>query len=160
MTSVTRRYRFCASHRLHSAALTDQENARLYGKCNNPFGHGHDYILEVTASGPVDRETGLVAPVRRLDRLVQEQVLALVSNRNLNLDVAELSHVVPTTENIALMIVRRLEQHWAAYLGSSRARLARVHVQETDRNGFEVLLAASDDASAQELETERLPVHA
>ena len=71
MTRLTRRYRFSASHRLHSAELTEAENTRLYGKCNNPFGHGHDYVLEVSVTGEVDPATGLLLPVNRLDRLVK-----------------------------------------------------------------------------------------
>ena len=74
---MTRSYRFSASHRLHIDQLSEDENTRLYGKCNNPFGHGHDYVLEVTAEGPVDGETGLVLRVAELDRLVRDRVLRL-----------------------------------------------------------------------------------
>jgi|SRR5579875_1223110 len=159
MTGITRRYRFSASHRLHTGVLSALENERLYGKCNNPFGHGHDYVLEVTAKGPVCGETGLVVPVGQLDRLVEETIIERLANRNLNLDVPEFGVLVPTTENIALTIARLLEQHWAAYLGRSSARLARVHVQETDRNSFEVLLPARAQVSAADPKIERLPVH-
>ncbi|MBV9084757.1 MAG: 6-carboxytetrahydropterin synthase, partial [Acidobacteriaceae bacterium] len=75
MTTLTRRYRFSASHRLHSQQLSEAENARLYGKCNNPFGHGHDYILEVTVAGPVDEVTGRIVPLHALDALVKHKVL-------------------------------------------------------------------------------------
>jgi 6-pyruvoyltetrahydropterin/6-carboxytetrahydropterin synthase len=142
MTSITRLYRFSASHRLHSAELSDAENDRLYGKCNNPFGHGHDYVLEVTATGPIDLFTGRVLRIGSLERLVEEQILRRFANRNLNLDLPEFANLVPTTENVALTIAAILEQHWATYLDSSAARLSRVHIQETDRNGFEVLIPA------------------
>lgn len=166
MTSITRRYRFSASHRLHSGALSAADNQRLYGKCNNPFGHGHDYILEVTASGFVCETTGLILPRQRLDRLVEEKVLRLLANRNLNLDVPDFARLVPTTENLALLIARLLDQSWTDYLGQGAlggdsrvqnpARLVRVHLQETDRNGFEVLVAAQKRRSQEE----RLPIDA
>jgi 6-pyruvoyltetrahydropterin/6-carboxytetrahydropterin synthase len=143
MTTLTRRYRFSASHRLHSSRLSAAENQRVYGKCNNPFGHGHDYILEVTAAGPLDPATGLILSRSALDGLVEEKILRVFANRNLNLDVPEFQSLVPTTENIALVIARILEQNWNAHLGdATAARLRRVHLQETDRNGFEVLLPA------------------
>jgi 6-pyruvoyltetrahydropterin/6-carboxytetrahydropterin synthase len=160
VTTLTRLYRFSASHRLHSAALSEAENERVYGKCNNPFGHGHDYVLEVTAIGPVDPETGLILPLRALDRLVEEKALRIFANRNLNLDVPEFAEIVPTSENVALVITRLLEQNWNAYLDRTPARLLRIHVQETNRNGFEVLLPALQRPSATGLESERLPVHA
>jgi 6-pyruvoyltetrahydropterin/6-carboxytetrahydropterin synthase len=72
---VTRRYRFAASHRLHSAAFTEQQNRELYGKCNNPYGHGHDYVLDVTATGPVQAGSGQVVHIPTLDRLVSERVM-------------------------------------------------------------------------------------
>jgi 6-pyruvoyltetrahydropterin/6-carboxytetrahydropterin synthase len=136
-TTLTRVYRFSASHRLHISQLTEDENTRLYGKCNNPFGHGHNYVLEVTAEGPVDRETGLAIHVAELDRLVEERVLRLFRDRNINLDVAEFQDLVPTTENIAGVITELLRDNWGEYI-SGPGRLRRVHVQETDRNGFEV----------------------
>jgi len=158
MTTFTRLYRFAASHRLHSPALSDAENHSLYGKCNNPYGHGHDYVLEVTAVGPIDPISGRLLPLASLDRLVEEKVLQLFRNRNINLDVAEFAELVPTTENVALVIARLLQQHWAAYLPGSSARLARVHIQETARNGFEVLLAVTSERLSSQKELEN--VHA
>ena len=140
MISVTRRYRFSASHRLHSEDLSAAENARLYGKCNNPFGHGHDYILEVSVSGPLSPVNGLLVPVAQLDMLIGDCVLRVIAHRNLNRDVARFANTVPTTENLALFIREVVQRNWRQYLGDSTARLARVHIQETDRNGFEVLL--------------------
>jgi 6-pyruvoyltetrahydropterin/6-carboxytetrahydropterin synthase len=159
MISITRRYRFSASHRLHSSRLSSAENQRLYGKCNNPFGHGHDYVLEVTASGAVDSPTGLVLERAKLDRLVEEKILRVFASRNINLDVPEFASLVPTTENIALVIAGILERSWITYLGrQTRARLCRVHLQETERNGFEVLLSAAPHRSTPDHEMEN--VHA
>ena len=161
MTTLTRRYRFSASHRLHSPVLTNSENQRLYGKCNNPYGHGHDYILEVTVAGPIDSTAGLVFERAALDRIVEQEILRVFAHRNLNLDLAEFRSLVPTTENIALAIAQILNRSWPEYFGrSTSAHLRRVHLQETDRNSFEVLLPVPRDPSASELETERVTVHA
>jgi len=141
-TTITRLYRFSASHRLHSPGLTAAENLTVYGKCNNPFGHGHDYVLEVTAAGDSDQQTGLLLPISKLDRLIQETVLQRFAYSNINVDIPEFKHLVPTTENLALVITELLEQNWGAYLAGVPARLQRVHIQETDRNGFEVILNA------------------
>ncbi len=140
MTTLTRRYRFSASHRLDSAALTPAENARIYGKCNYPFGHGHDYVLEVTAAGTPDPQTGLLLPLSKLDCLVEETVLKLFAHCNMNLDVPQFAHVVPTTENLVLTVADILRQNWSRYLGGFPVRLHRIHIQETARNGFELLL--------------------
>ena len=160
MMTLTRRYRFSASHRLHSPELTAAENAELYGKCNNPFGHGHDYILEITAAGEVDTFTGLILPVAKLDSLVQKIVLELFASRNINLDVPQFANLVPTTENIALVIARLLGEHWNAYLRNTRARLERIHIQETDRNSFEVLLRASENNRIHFYDLESVTTHA
>jgi len=129
---LTRRYRFAASHRLNSDALTPDENARLYGKCNNPFGHGHDYVLDVSVEGPVDA-SGQIVDRGALDALVQERVLAHVDHRNLNRDFRELQSQVATTENLAFAIERMLARDWTL-----AARLARVRISETARNTFEL----------------------
>lgn len=134
---LTRRYRFAASHRLHAPALSEEQNRRLYGKCNNAYGHGHDYVLEVTVEGPVDA-SGQVADRAALDGLIQKHVLDCMDHRNLNADVAEFAERVPTTENLASVIEKRLGDHWTL-----RARLARLRISETDRNAFE--LAAHDE---------------
>jgi 6-pyruvoyltetrahydropterin/6-carboxytetrahydropterin synthase len=83
MISLTRRYRFPASHRLHSPLLSDAENARLYGKCNNRFGHGHDYTLELTIAGELNAASGLLLPLAHLDRFVKDHILRLFAYRNL-----------------------------------------------------------------------------
>lgn len=131
---LTRRYRFAASHRLHASALSEEENRRIYGKCNNPYGHGHDYVLEVTVEGPVD-ESGQVADRAALDGLIQKHVLDRMDHRNLNADIAEFAGRVPTTENLASVIEKSLGEHWTL-----SARLARLRISETDRNAFELRL--------------------
>jgi 6-pyruvoyltetrahydropterin/6-carboxytetrahydropterin synthase len=129
---LTRRYRFAASHRLDSPALSAEENRKLYGKCNNPYGHGHDYSLEISVEGPLNAD-GMVVDRQALDRLVEERILRLLEHKNLNQDVPEFERVVPTTENLASVIERRLREHW-----NLAPRLARIRIAETDRNTFEM----------------------
>ena len=129
---LTRRYRFSASHRLDTPALTPAENQKLYGKCNNPFGHGHDYTLDVTVEGPVDA-TGQIADRRALDAVVAEKILQRYDHKNLSKDVAGLMGIVATTENLASSIRSALLEDWP--LG---ARLSRVRISETARNIFEL----------------------
>jgi len=140
MIMLTRRYHLPASHRLHVDVLSDQENTELFGKCNNPFGHGHDYILSVTVQGRADTRTGLIVRVSALDSMVETEVLSLFAHRNINLDVEQFAELVPTTENVALVIASILEEHWAAWFPEveQAASLYKVHLQETDRNGFEI----------------------
>ena len=131
---LTRRYRFAASHRLDVPALGVEENRRLFGKCNNPYGHGHDYILDVTVEGAPD-ESGQIVRRSALDALVQERILQRLDHKNLNTDVAELAARVPTTENVAETIREVLEKNWPF-----APRLAHVRVAETDRNIFDLEL--------------------
>lgn len=137
---LTRRYRFSASHRLHARELSQAENARLYGKCNNPYGHGHDYVLAVTVVGDVDPVSGVLVPIRKLDELVESKVIKLFNNRNINMDVPHFKDVVPTTENLAAVIAGLIQAGWRDLFGGFGAQLDRIHIQETDRNGFEVVL--------------------
>src|SRR5437763_14928547 len=99
MVYLTRRYRFSASHRLHNDLLTADENARVYGKCNNPSGNGHNYALEVTIAGPIDAQTSMVCDLAALDRGVVQQVLERFDHTHLNLDVGNFRTRMPTTEN-------------------------------------------------------------
>ncbi len=102
---LTRRYMFSASHRLHSDEMSAEENRATYGKCNNPFGHGHNYMVEITISGPVDERTGMVCNLVDLDGFVQEQILKRFDHRNLNL-LTEFADAVPTTENLCVSIYK------------------------------------------------------
>src|ERR1700733_5674160 len=135
---VTRRYRFAASHRLHSAAFSEQENRDLYGKCSNPYGHGHDYVLDVTAMGRVEASTGQVVHVPTLDRLVSEQVLTDFDHRYFNVDVAEFQAAVPTSENIIRAIEDRLAARWGDAFPGEWPRLQSIRLRETKRNVFEL----------------------
>jgi len=128
--SLTRRYHFAASHRLHSPALSMAENERIYGKCNSPYGHGHNYAVEVTISGPVDPDTGMIANLGDLDPFVQGEVIEAFDYKYLNEDVPEFQSVVPTTENVCREIYRRLTKF-------SAARIERVRIEETSKNSFE-----------------------
>lgn len=125
-----RRYRFAASHRLHSPQLSEEENCRVFGKCNNPHGHGHNYVLEVSLSGEVDPATGMVANLSDLDAFVDRQVLAEFDHQSLNEDVAAFRDQVPTTENLCIEIFRRLKTF-------PHAKLERIRVEETGNNSFE-----------------------
>jgi 6-pyruvoyltetrahydropterin/6-carboxytetrahydropterin synthase len=128
---LTRRYGFAASHRLHAPQLSAAQNQRIYGKCNNPYGHGHNYALEVTVTGPVDPATGMIANLGDLDPFVESEVLAAFDQKNLNEEVAEFRTVVPTTENVCREIFRRLQNFPAAHL-------ERVRIEETSKNSFEI----------------------
>ena len=138
MFRVTRRYEFAASHRLHSPALGDNENRSLYGKCNNPYGHGHNYELEISVRGPVDEMTGHAVDTQALDALVNRDVLVPFGHRNLNADVAEFAAAVPTSENIAAEICRRLKRDWRTAFPSEWPQLEKIRIAETARNIFEV----------------------
>lgn len=128
--ALTRRYWFAASHRLHSPLLSEEENWRTYGKCNNPYGHGHNYVLEVTVSGPVDASTGMIVNLADLDPFVERHVLEAFDHTYLNEDVPAFRERVPTTENVCLEIYNRLKAF-------PNARLERVRVEETSLNSFE-----------------------
>jgi len=138
MFRLTRRYRFAASHRLHAAALSEAENQRVYGKCNNPHGHGHNYVMDVSARGPVDEASGAAVDVRRLDRLVERAVLAPLGDSNLNTDVQAFRAAVPTSENLAVEICRRLKRNWNRAFPGEWPRLEKIRIAETERNIFEV----------------------
>ena len=127
---LTRRYRFSASHRLHSAEMSAAENQATYGKCNNPHGHGHNYTLEVTVSGPVDRATGMVCNLVDLDGFVEREVLSRYDLQNLN-SVQEFAQLVPTTENPSVEIFEILQR------GFQMAHLDGVRLEETMMNSFE-----------------------
>ena len=125
-----RRYRFAASHRLHSPHLSEDENYRVFGKCNNPHGHGHNYVLEVSFSGGIDPATGMIANLSDLDAFVQRQVLEEFDHRSLNEDVAAFRGKVPTSENLCMEIFRRLKTF-------HHAKLERIRIEETGKNSFE-----------------------
>jgi 6-pyruvoyltetrahydropterin/6-carboxytetrahydropterin synthase len=138
MIRLSKRYRFFASHRLHSPALTDAENQNVFGKCNNPYGHGHNYEVELTVSGEVDSVTGRVVDIAALDSLAEQQILAPFRYRNLNREISAFSNAVPTTENLGLELDRRLRASWNQKFGETGPKLDSVRIWETDRNICEV----------------------
>jgi 6-pyruvoyltetrahydropterin/6-carboxytetrahydropterin synthase len=127
---LTRRYPFAASHRLHSAQLGEDENQRVFGKCNNPYGHGHNYVVEVAVSGPVAPATGMIANLSDLDAFVQRKVIEPFDHKYLNEEVPEFRERVPTTENLCIEIFNRLRDF-------PHARLERVRLEETSNNSSE-----------------------
>jgi len=135
---LTRRYRFSASHRLYAPALTARQNEELYGKCSNPHGHGHDYVLEVSVRGPLDARTARVVDTAALDALVEARILARLRHRDLNTEAAGIAGAVPTTENLASGIRGRLQESWREAFPGREPRLDRVRVHETRKNVFEV----------------------
>ena len=129
MAYLSRRYRLSASHRLHSEAYTDEQNRAVYGKCNNPHGHGHNYVVEVTVGGPVDGATGMVCDLGELDGFARTNLLERFDHVNLNtLDIFR--DAVSTTENFTLEVYRIFERF-------SGARIERVRIEETRNNSFE-----------------------
>jgi len=127
---LSRRYLFSASHRLHSDAMSDAENQSTYGKCNNPYGHGHNYTVEVTLSGQVDQMTGMVCNLADLDGFMAREVLARYDHQNLN-TLKEFDSEVPTTENLCIQIYEIVHR------GFRHAHLERVRIEETMLNSFE-----------------------
>ena len=128
MIALTRRYRFPAAHVLRSPALSDADNERVYGKCANPAGHGHNYVITVSVKGRVDPETGMVIDLRELKDIVQRQVIDHVDHNNLNEDVAFLRGMIPTAENMA----RAFWQQLAPAIRG--AELVEIVLHETEKN--------------------------
>ena len=127
---LSRRYRLSASHRLHTDSYSPEQNYEVYGKCNNPYGHGHNYIVEVMVSGAVDPVTGMVCNLGDLDDFMRREIVARFDQTNLNLD-AGFQNVVPTTENLCVEIYNVVRS------GFSQARLEKIRVEETSNNFFE-----------------------
>src|SRR5260221_14761221 len=125
-----RRYRFSAWHGWHSRKWSKEENRRVYGKCNNPYGHGHNYVVEVAVSGAVNPATGMIANLADLDAFVEREVIEPFDHTFLNEEISEFRERVPTTENICIEIFNRLREF-------PRAKLERVRVEETSLNSFE-----------------------
>jgi 6-pyruvoyltetrahydropterin/6-carboxytetrahydropterin synthase len=126
---LTRRYRFAASHRLHVDSFSEEQNRATFGKCNNPFGHGHNYVAQITLSGPVDPTTGMVTNLADLDAFAGRELIDRFDHRNLNtLDCFRT--VVPTTENLCIEI-------WRIFAAYPHAKLERVRIEETGNNSFD-----------------------
>jgi 6-pyruvoyltetrahydropterin/6-carboxytetrahydropterin synthase len=139
---LTRRYRFSASHRLYADSLSESENRAIFGKCANPFGHGHDYALEVSVQGPLDAKTGRIIDLDSLDGLIRFTVLEPMEHCNLNVDIEEFrGPLVPTTENLAIVVRDRIAREWERLRSVSafpEVKLDKIRIEETKRNIFEV----------------------
>mgnify|MGYP003576374380 FL=1 len=129
--TVTRRLHFSAAHRVHNPAMSDDENRRVFGKCNNPNWHGHNYILDVSVTGSLDAKTGYVIDLSRVKQIVEERVIQHVDHRNLNLEVDFMRGLIPTTENVVVAFWRELEP------ALKPARLTKLVLWETVNNHVE-----------------------
>ncbi len=125
MVYLTRKAEFSASHYYHNPEFTPEENQRIFGKCNNPHGHGHNYTLEVTVKGKVDQRSGFVVDLKELKEIMNREVIDAMDHRLLNKEVAEFKDQIPTTENLAISIWQRLQPKL------NLAELHRVRVYET-----------------------------
>jgi 6-pyruvoyltetrahydropterin/6-carboxytetrahydropterin synthase len=130
MASLTKTFGFSAAHRLHSPALSDEENRAVFGKCNNPHGHGHNYELEVTVQGEIDPRTGMIMDLGSLMQVVQAEVIERFDHKHLNHDTVEFHLLNPTGENIVKVI-------WDLLKPKLGASLTRVGLWETPKNFFE-----------------------
>jgi 6-pyruvoyltetrahydropterin/6-carboxytetrahydropterin synthase len=128
MVRLSQKFEFSAAHRLHAAGLTDAENREVFGRCNNPNGHGHNYELEVTISGKPGAAGGIVMPIHELQKIVNERVIDVFDHKHLNLDCADFRDVNPTVENIAKVLYRRLAPGLPAGV-----RLASIRLWETPK---------------------------
>ncbi|RXH55320.1 6-carboxytetrahydropterin synthase [Granulicella sibirica] len=126
---LNRRYHFSASHRLHAEAYSDEKNRAVFGKCNNPHGHGHNYVVQITVSGPVDPVTGMVCDLGELDGFAKAHLLDVFDHQNLNM-LPAFRTLVPSTENLSIEVHRIFESF-------SHARLEGVRIEETANNSFE-----------------------
>ncbi len=138
MLALTRSLDFAASHRLHAPGLSDDENCALFGKCNNPHGHGHNYGVEVTVAGEPDPVTGMLIDLAALDAVLEREIMGRFDHKHLNEDMPDFAAINPTSENLTRVIWEHLENKIPA-----PARLYRVVVKETDRNYFEYYGATS-----------------
>lgn len=125
MVYLTRKCEFSASHYYHNDDFSPEENHRIFGKCNNPNGHGHNYTLEVTVKGDVDPKTGFVMDLKQLKEILNSEVIEALDHRHLNKEIPDFAKVIPTTENIAIAIWQRLQEKLNV------ARLHRVRLHET-----------------------------
>lgn len=136
MTTVTKRYRFAASHRLASGSLSERQNREIFGKCANPFGHGHNYFLEVSVSGEPDAASGLAVNRAALDEWVGRSVLDRMDHTHLNTALPEFQNIVPTAENMLVVIEAWLRNALRQHFPGGSVRLARLRLEETPRNSF------------------------
>ena len=130
MLYLTRKASFCAAHRLHNPALSDEENFEIYGKCNNPDGHGHNYTLEVTVRGKMSDKNGMVIDLKILKNIIAEKILTKVDHKYLNYDVDFFQNIIPKAENMVTQFWKILEEA----LSEEKAELYELKLYETDNN--------------------------
>lgn len=135
----TRRYRFSAMHRLNAPSLSDEQNRAAFGKCNNPFGHGHNYYVELTVAGPVDVDTGFVVDLPTFDALVQRELLDRFDHKSMNQDATFAGDLVPSTENLTFEVMRVFQREVPKLDGRGTLKLHRVRIEETGNNSFELV---------------------
>lgn len=124
---ISRKARFSASHRYYNPTWSEEKNREVFGPCSNPFGHGHNYEVEVTVAGSVDPETGMVINLREIDEVLQDEVISRMDHRHLNEEVQEFKDRIPTTENLSIVVWERM----APRLAKKNARLYRVRIYES-----------------------------
>lgn len=130
---ITRRFHFSASHRVYNPVLSDEENFKIYGKCSNPNGHGHNYVMDVTVNGDVNEQTGFVMDLTELKSIVEEHIIGKVDHKNLNVDVDFMNGVLPSTENIAKKFWEQIESK----VNTSKRKLYSIKISETVNNSVE-----------------------
>ena len=133
MVYITRKFHFSASHRMFKPELSDEENFKLYGKCSNPSGHGHNYILEVTVAGKPEQGIGYVMDLKKLKAIVDDALIEKVDHKNLNVDVDFLVNIIPTTENIVMKFWDQLESK----INNNNRKLYSLKLFETENNVVE-----------------------
>jgi len=147
VTTLTKRYGFAASHRLCAPSLSEERNREIFGKCANPFGHGHNYSLEVSIQGEPDPRSGMVVQRSAMDRWVQGAVIRRVDHTHLNSEITEFGELVPTSENLLVVIEGWLRAAWPDYFPGQSLRLASLRLEETPRNSFRNARTAVTDLS-------------
>lgn len=130
--TITKRVTFCAGHRLYNPAFSDERNLQVFGECANPNGHGHNYVLEVSVTGPVDPETGMIINLKDLKSVIDQEIVARVDHKNLNLDVEFMRGLIPTTETLANRIWEILDARFSGNM------LTKIVLWESENNRFEV----------------------
>ncbi len=133
MIYIKRRFHFSASHRVYNPDLSDEENFKLYGKCSNPNGHGHNYVMDVTVAGEIDTKTGFVMDLTHLKDIVEKRIISKVDHKNLNIDVDFMQGILPSTENIAVKFWQQIE----AEINKNNGTLYSVKIRETVNNSVE-----------------------
>ena len=131
-TTITKRVSFCAGHRLFNPAFSDEKNLQVFGECSNPNGHGHNFVLEVSLSGSVDRDTGMIINLKDLKEVIDREIVSKVDHKNLNIDVEFMKGLIPTTEILASKIWEILDAKFGNGL------LSKVVLWESENNRFEV----------------------